>query len=157
AEAALTTAAAGRPAPGFGMHAFGRRVADWEADRLGGQVLKAAHGREWLTLVSHWRSRPDADVSFIADPRRTDLALFDPAARLLERAYRWAFSEPPFVGGARLGADGRGRRRHRARAAGAASSAEHRVAAVATRRHDADDWRPPRRPWRRSDAGHGGA
>ena len=38
---------------------------------------------------------------FVADPDRTDLALFDPRARDLARAYRWGFVEPPFVGGAR--------------------------------------------------------
>ena len=67
-------------------------------------MLKAAHGREWLTLVSHWRTSPESEVSFVADPRRTDLVLFDPKAQRLERAYRWGFSEPPFVGGARPGA-----------------------------------------------------
>jgi hypothetical protein len=40
-------------------------------------------------------------VWFVADPSRTDLALFDRRARELTRPYRWGFVEPPYVGGAR--------------------------------------------------------
>jgi hypothetical protein len=42
-------------------------------------------------------------VWFLADPARSDLAVFDGRARELARAYRWGFAEPPFVGGARPG------------------------------------------------------
>jgi hypothetical protein len=51
--------------------------------------------------VALWRAEPAARVWFVADPERTDLALFDPHARDVARAYRWGFVEPPFVGGAR--------------------------------------------------------
>ena len=87
----------------IGMHAVARRAAQWERAALPGRVLDAPHGREWLALVADWRAHPDASVAFIADPRRTDLALIDPAARRLRGTYRWKFSEPPFVGGARPG------------------------------------------------------
>jgi hypothetical protein len=87
----------------IGMHAVARRAAQWEKEALPGRVLDAPHGREWLALVAHWRAHPDASVAFVADPRRTDLALIDPAARRLAGTYRWGFAEPPFVGGARPG------------------------------------------------------
>lgn len=90
----------------IGMHAVARRAAEWEGGRLSRiapRVLKAPHGREWLTLIQEWRSYPQSTVSFVADPRRTDLALFDPLSRRLVQAYRWPFVEPPFVGGARPG------------------------------------------------------
>ena len=80
-----------------------RRSAEWEAASLGGRLLKAPHGHEWLALVARWREGP-GEIAFVADPLRTDLALFDPHARRLLRAYRWPFIEPPFVGGARPGA-----------------------------------------------------
>jgi len=67
------------------------------------QILKAPHGREWLTLIEQWRSDPASRISFVADPRRTDLALIDPAARRNPLPFRWPFVESPFVGGTRPG------------------------------------------------------
>ncbi len=98
--------AGGQRVDALGMHAVQRRAVEWEQERLQRvtpTVLKAAHGREWLTLVNEWRSSPDASVSFLADPKRTDLALFDPRARRVVASYRWPFVEPPFVGGGRPG------------------------------------------------------
>jgi hypothetical protein len=85
----------------IGIHASARRAAEWAAPILPGRVAKAPHGREWLTLVALWKAQPSARVWLAADPRRTDLALFDPRARDLARSYRWGFVEPPIVGGAR--------------------------------------------------------
>jgi hypothetical protein len=95
----------GDPAGAFavGMHAVFRRAAQWERDALPGRVLESPHGREWLALVQAWRSHPRLSVAFVADPRRTDLTLIDPASRRLVRSDRWPFIEPPFVGGARPG------------------------------------------------------
>ena len=88
------------------MHAGARRAAEWAAPILPARVTRAPHGREWLALVALWKTQPAARVWFAADPRRTDLALFDAHARQLARGYRWGFIEPPFVGGARnLGND----------------------------------------------------
>ncbi len=102
---ALRAAAAppGEGEPIVGFHAVMRRAVQWMGDSLHGRVLKASHGREWLTLVEQWRASPSSTVWFVADPRRTDLALFDPRSRELMRAFRWGFIEPPFVGGARPG------------------------------------------------------
>ena len=93
---------AGRPRV-VAMHAVMRRAADWIGDSAGVRMVKARHGHEWLALVDAWRTDPGALVSYVADPRRTDLALIDPASRRGPVAYRWAFVEPPFVGGARPG------------------------------------------------------
>ena len=105
---ALTRAAGGSPVPGvtpaaIGMHAVTRRASEFITGAAP-PVLIAPHGREWLRLIALWRANPAAHAWFVADPRRTDLALLDPTARNLEEAYRWGFVEPPFVGGARPGA-----------------------------------------------------
>jgi hypothetical protein len=83
------------------MHAGMRRIADW----LGAEapMIRASHGHEWLALVETWRQNPAVQISYVADPRRTDLALLDPASRRGPTRYRWPFVEPPFVGGARPG------------------------------------------------------
>lgn len=96
-----TSAHSGERADTLAMHASARRAAEWAAPILPGRVARPPHGREWLTLVTLWKAEPAARVWFAADPVRTDLALFDPHARKLARAYRWGFIKPPFVGGAR--------------------------------------------------------
>jgi hypothetical protein len=83
------------------MHAFARRVADWRADSLAGRALTARHGEEWLRAVEHLRDAPA--IAFLADPRRTDLALFDPRTLRRDGSFTWGFTEPAFVGGARPG------------------------------------------------------
>jgi len=83
------------------MHASARRAAEWSTPILPARVSKAPHGHEWLSLVELWKAEPSARVWFVADPVRTDLALFDPRARDLARAYSWGIIGPPFVGGAR--------------------------------------------------------
>jgi hypothetical protein len=85
----------------IGMHASVRRAAQWATPILPARLAAGRHGQEWLALVALWQAEPSARVWFVADPARTDLALFDPHARDLARAYRWGFVEPPFVGGAR--------------------------------------------------------
>ncbi len=82
------------------MHAAMRRVEEWEHDRHGWRVISAPHGHEWLALVEHWRAEP-TPVIFAADPRRTDLALFDPQARTRDVSERWTFPVVPFIAGIR--------------------------------------------------------
>jgi len=95
-----------------GLHAVARRAVDWlqvtrsQTGKEGfapGRVLRAQHGQEWLALVEQWRSDPSSEIMFVADPRRTDLALIDPASRRPPLEFRWDFIEPPFVGGTRPG------------------------------------------------------
>jgi transmembrane protein TMEM260 (protein O-mannosyltransferase) len=95
----------------IGLHAVARRAVDWLQVRGAAsgvefspqRVLRAAHGQEWLTLVEHWRAEPASQIMFVADPRRTDLALIDPVSRRRPLEFRWGFLEPPFVGGTRPG------------------------------------------------------
>jgi hypothetical protein len=87
--------------PALGLHAFARRAAEWEGEELGRRVLLARHGVEWLAVVEELRGASAA--LFLADPRRTDLALFDRHALALLSSRTWGFVEPPFVGGARPG------------------------------------------------------
>jgi hypothetical protein len=102
--AAVPAQAPNAPAtPALGLHASLRRVEEWLHDRHGMKVLQAGHGREWLALVEHWRAEPDGPVVFAADPRRTDLALFDPHARTLGASERWTLKERPFLAGVRPG------------------------------------------------------
>jgi hypothetical protein len=86
----------------LGFHAVARRAVEWESATLP-RLLKAPHAREWLALVQAWRGTRLQTALFLADPRRTDLALFDGGARRLLHSYRWPFVVPPFVGGARPG------------------------------------------------------
>ena len=73
--------------------------------RLDPVVPRAALARE-ARLV---RGRPvlagggTAPIWFLAEPRRTDLALVDPRAYRLRAAYRWPFPEAFLVGGVRPG------------------------------------------------------
>jgi hypothetical protein len=85
----------------IGLHAVARRPSQWVAPVLPAPLATGRHGHEWLALVEAWKARPAASVWFAADPKRSDLALFDPRSRDLVRAYRWGFVEPPVVGGAR--------------------------------------------------------
>ena len=101
------------------MHAALRRIDEWGPEPAPGSVAPAAgvlpltakalrvirpsHGHEWLTLVELWRQEPETAVKFLADTRRTDLALFDPQARRRFGAERWTFPVIPFVAGVRPG------------------------------------------------------
>ncbi|CAN5799352.1 hypothetical protein BH18ACI5_BH18ACI5_13430 [soil metagenome] len=84
-------------------HAGMRRVWEWEAQGSATRFLSASHGHEWLGLVEEWRRNPAARIQFLANPRRTDLALIDPRAAREERSYQWSVPEIPFVAGARPG------------------------------------------------------
>ena len=61
---------------------------------------------EWLGLVDYWRKGGTAPVWFLADERRTDLALIDPQSRTDVIRYRWAVQQRPELSGTRpLGVD----------------------------------------------------
>jgi hypothetical protein len=98
------TESAASPRPVVSFHAVMWRVEEWERDHHAVRAVRRPHGREWLGLIDHWRTQPDAPLFFVADPRRTDLALFDPHARELLASERWSFPEIPFVAGTRPGA-----------------------------------------------------
>jgi hypothetical protein len=61
---------------------------------------------EWLGPVEYWKGGGAGPVWFLADPRRTDLALIDPAALQDVSRFPWAVAGRPELGGSRpLGAD----------------------------------------------------
>ena len=49
------------------------------AGDLPGTLLPVPRDYEWLELTRKWREGYDGEAWFIADPRRTDLALVDQA------------------------------------------------------------------------------
>jgi hypothetical protein len=64
--------------------------------------LEARVGYEWLQPVHYFAGGGTEPVWFLADPRRTDLALIDGAAAQLRGSYRWPVRYPAaLVGGAR--------------------------------------------------------
>jgi Protein O-mannosyl-transferase TMEM260-like len=99
-EAMRETANNGAPAPDVvGMHrrvfTESRRARQWAADGFPWKLLPAPRDHEWLELVKYWRGGGDRPIWFVADPRRTDLALIDPAARRVEGRYRWSLATVP--------------------------------------------------------------
>lgn len=100
---ALTDSLEGSSLSLVAMHAVMRRTEQWYHDNASGRVVRAPHGREVAVLVERWLREPDRPVSFIADRRRSDLAMLDPRSRVLTQAYGWGFPELPFVGGVRPG------------------------------------------------------
>ena len=70
------------------------------------RVIDSPTRVEWLGLVDYWRGGGTAPVWFLADARRTDLALIDPRSRLDVVRYRWSVADRPELGGTRpLGVD----------------------------------------------------
>ena len=55
---------------------------------------------EWLELVEHWRKGGSAPVWFLADHRRTDLVLIDPAAQTRIGSFRFPFNNRFLMSGA---------------------------------------------------------
>ena len=150
-------------------HPFARPV---EAEGVGqAAALPAPPKHEWLELVKRWQAGARGPVWFLADPRRTDLALVDPRSRILRAEYAWPFSSQVYLGGIRpnglrwivIDEPGwfAGEGWHltpetagvaRADGAGPRQGADSRVDPLARGRGDADDWRaPPRKRVR-----HGG-
>jgi hypothetical protein len=84
----------------IGMHhAFARPV---EADGVGrATALAAPPKHEWLEVVKRWRDGARGPVWFLADPRRTDLALVDPRAQSVRGEYDWPFDSQVYLGGIR--------------------------------------------------------
>jgi hypothetical protein len=88
----------------IGMHrrawTESRRARQWSGVPQPDRLLAAPRDYEWLELARVWREQDLPTAWFVADPRRTDLALIDPASQ--QRAsYRWPFRSRTYVGGAR--------------------------------------------------------
>lgn len=93
-------AAAGE-APGTMVAMHQTFVRPLEAERVVLPQIPAPPRREWMELARFWSGQPDGRVWFLADPRRTDLALIDPRSRTDVTAIRWAPSSRRVHGGMR--------------------------------------------------------
>ncbi len=87
-------------------HADTRRMRGWVGPAgFPWRLLDAPTGHEWLELVRYWREGGAGRTWLLADLRRTDLALIDPASQHANGHYDWS---TPFaagvVGGTRPGA-----------------------------------------------------
>ena len=96
----VATAVAAGDAPTIAMHQELMRPLEAEV-RPVGTVLPSPPRREWLELVRYWRSGATAPVWFLADPRRTDLALVDPTARRQRETFGWDVTSMSLLGGMR--------------------------------------------------------
>lgn len=78
-----------------------RRPFQWAGEQLPqfAQRLATPPKHEWLEVVKYWNAGGREPVWFIADPLRSDLALFRYGRRPV--LYRWPFASTLLVGGAR--------------------------------------------------------
>lgn len=95
-------AAAQAPPPPMAMHQALVRPLEADERPLGAHIA-APPRREWLELARHWQTATPGPVWFLADPRRTDLALIDPQARRDRDTFRWSFTSLSQLGGMRPG------------------------------------------------------
>jgi len=86
--------------PTVGMHQALQRPLEAETRAVGAR-LPSPPRREWLELGQHWRTGAAGPVWFLADPRRTDLALIDPQARRVREDFAWAIPSLSMFGGMR--------------------------------------------------------
>ena len=78
-----------------------RRPIQWVGDEMPviAAHLPATPKHEWLEAVKYWNAGGQGPVWFVADPRRSDLALIHGQRR--PTLYRWPFAFTGLVGGAR--------------------------------------------------------
>ena len=94
----LAREAAGRSntPPLASHHSVGRAI---RGEHWPGRIIASPVRYEWLELARHWREGGGDAVWFLADGRRTDLALIDPSARRLMNAYQWPADAESLLGG----------------------------------------------------------
>jgi hypothetical protein len=87
AIADMSRSAGERPGALFAHYAVRRPL---QAETPAGlRFVEPPRSGEWRGPVDYWRGGGTGAVWFLADPRRTDLALIDPQSRKNVRAYRW--------------------------------------------------------------------
>lgn len=69
------------------VHDGMRRVADWFRPEWPEVPVFEPHERVWLRVVDHFRSGRTDRAWFLADSRRSDIALFDPRGRVVTADY----------------------------------------------------------------------
>jgi hypothetical protein len=97
---AMHAAALSAPPGALAMHQTFRRPLQAEDVRIE-PVLPSPPRREWLELARYWLHGGTAPVWFLADPRRTDLALIDPRSRQDRSAFAWEWTSLSELGGMR--------------------------------------------------------
>lgn len=100
ALAAMHDALTIRPPGALGMHQTFQRPLEAEAVRVS-PMLASPPRREWLELVKYWREGHVAPLWFLADPRRSDLALIDPRSRRDRLDFSWQWTSLSDLGGMR--------------------------------------------------------
>jgi hypothetical protein len=101
--AAKERARAGPPAAMFSHYSLWRAL---QSDPGSLPLVEPRRQYEWLGPVEYWKGGGTAPVWFLADPRRTDLALIDQAALQDVIRFPWAVAGRPELMGSRpLGAD----------------------------------------------------
>jgi len=102
-------AAATNPRPVLAMHERpdrdSRRALEW---MLGDRPFWSARlprvvGEEVRRVITLWAGGEHRPIWFVASPRRTDLALVDPAARRVLGDFDWPFASNTFAGNTRPG------------------------------------------------------
>ena len=135
------------------------------------RLLPAPTGHEWLELVKYWHGGGTARTWFLADVRRTDLALIDPASQHPNGHYEWSTplaagvlggtrpgaldwvvidGPPGWFLGEGLGALARDRRRRGRRPQGPRSAGRRGRLGAAARPAPAPGDRRPQPGWRRA-------
>jgi hypothetical protein len=98
-DAMRTSATAALPAAVYSHYAVRRAL---QAADLGSlRVVEPRRNFEWLGLVDYWRGGGRAPIWFLADPRRTDLALIDPQSRRDVTHFQWSVVDRPEFSGTR--------------------------------------------------------
>ncbi|HEY7444135.1 MAG TPA: DUF2723 domain-containing protein [Vicinamibacterales bacterium] len=95
--------AAARNAPGMptvGVHHVFQRAVE-AAQPQGIRMLPSPPKREWLEVVKYLLNNASGPLWFLADPMRTDLALFDPRSVTVKQSYRWPPELAMLVSGVR--------------------------------------------------------
>jgi hypothetical protein len=96
-------AAASRTRPAVGMHFEMRRAVEWSFGdgQLRPIVLGGRPGDEAATATRYFEEGGRGPVWFLANPRRVDLAVFDPASVREVRRYAWPFDPSAIAGNTR--------------------------------------------------------
>ena len=99
---AMATAGTAKPAAIHSHYSLWRAL---QARPLPG-VVEPRRQYEWLGPAAYWKGGGQLPVWFLADPRRTDMALIDPQALHDVVRYSWAVADRRELGGSRpLGAN----------------------------------------------------
>lgn len=98
---AMTAMARASERPDIAVHHVFARA--FEVDPSLGRPMTARRGREWLEAADQWRQQGTGPRWLLAEPHRTDVALFDPASLRSRGVYDWTFDAARYIGGTRPG------------------------------------------------------